>query len=257
MPDATIRSHPSLQASDHTGEYYAVLLSRLHDVLLPKSYLEIGVLTGATLKYARCPSIGIDPNFAFRDLPTVTEVLRKPELHLFQMGSDEFFASHSPTAIFGRPVEMAFLDGMHRCEFLLRDFSNIERHCKKNSIVALHDCLPVETGIATRMQEHAKALAEHHAGWWTGDVWRTALLLKRRRRDLAITAIDAAPTGLLLISNLDPASTMLQENYHSCVSEMLSWDLAEIGVDNLFSEMNVTPASALRTAEGITGRFWL
>jgi hypothetical protein len=29
----------------------------------------------------------------------------------------------------------------------------------------------------------------HRQDWWTGEVWRTALLLKRTRRDLSITAL--------------------------------------------------------------------
>jgi hypothetical protein len=36
--------------------------------------------------------------------------------------------------------------------------------------------------------------------------WRTALLLKRRRPDLAFAALDAQSTGVILITNLDPSS---------------------------------------------------
>ena len=244
-------------ASDLQGEHYSLVLRRLHEVLLPKSYLEIGVESGGILKTARCPSIGVDPKFIFVNLETVAGILQKPELHLFQMGSDDFFATQSPTALFGGPVDLAFLDGMHRCEFLLRDFLNTERHCKQNSVIALHDCLPVEVGITARTQEDAKATAPHRARWWTGDVWRTALLLKRRRPDLQITAIDAASTGLVLITRLDPANTTLADNYHSHLGEMFSWDLGEIGIENYFSEMNLTSAAVLGTPEGITGRFWL
>jgi hypothetical protein len=50
---------------------------------------------------------------------------------------------------------------------------------------------------------------DHRAGWWTGDVWRAALLLKRRRPDLQITTVDAFPTGLVLITNVDPSSRYL------------------------------------------------
>jgi hypothetical protein len=252
------RSDPlAFMSSDLTGEYYSIVLSRLHDVLKPRSYLEIGVLAGDVLKYARCPSIGVDPKFDFRDIAVVNEIVKKPELHLFQMTSDDFFATHSPTALFGRPIDMAFLDGMHRCEYLLRDFINVERHCKKNSVVVLHDCLPAEVGITERAQNRAQAISVNRKDWWTGDVWRTALLLKRRRLDLSVTTIDAAPTGLVLITNLDPANMALSENYQEHVTEMFSWDLSKIGIPNYFAEMNVISTSLMSTSEGITERFWL
>jgi len=80
--------------------------------------------------------------------------LLRSRLGLYQMPSDAFFAHYSPTALVGTPIEMAFLDGLHRCEYLLRDFINTERHCKPNSIVALHDCLPVEAAITGRMEKY-------------------------------------------------------------------------------------------------------
>jgi hypothetical protein len=46
---------------DHVGEQYDVVLARLHHVLRPCSYLEIGVSTGETLRLATCDSIGVDP----------------------------------------------------------------------------------------------------------------------------------------------------------------------------------------------------
>lgn len=134
-----------VQAPDLAGEHYIATLQRLHEVLRPKTYLEIGVQLGDSLKLARCASIAIDP--AFHIVPSNIEgVFAKPELHFYQMGSDDFFGQHSPSQILGRTIDMAFLDGMHRCEYLLRDFINTERHCKRNSIIALHDCLPVEPG---------------------------------------------------------------------------------------------------------------
>ena len=49
--------------------------------------------------------------------------------HLFEMTSDAFFAAHSPSALLGRPVDLAFIDGMCRFELALRDVLNIEPHC--------------------------------------------------------------------------------------------------------------------------------
>lgn len=244
------------QMSDLGGEHYIVTLQRLHEALRPKTYLEIGVLQGDSLKLARCASIAIDPAFHIT-LSNLQSVVAKPELHFFQMGSDDFFDQHSPSRILGAPIDMAFLDGMHRCEYLLRDFINTERHCKRNSVVALHDCLPVEVGIAGRVPSQTSVVAPHRSGWWAGDVWRTSLLLRRMRPDLGMTVLDSSPTGLVLVTNLNPNDTVLSDNYARFVKDMLAWDLEEIGIQALFAEMRVGAASSLHAHEDITQRFWL
>lgn len=245
-----------LQIPDLAGEHYIATLQRLHEVLRPKTYLEVGVLQGDSLKLARCASIAIDP--AFQIAPdNLQDVFAKPELHVYQTGSDEFFDRHSPSRILGAPIDMAFLDGMHRCEYLLRDFINTERHCKRNSIIALHDCLPIEAGIACRVQSDARSVLPHRAGWWAGDVWRTSLLLRRERPDLQMTVLDSSPTGLVLITNLDPGSAVLSDGYFRLVQGMLAWDLPEIGIVALFAEMGISPASELQAHEDITRKFYL
>ena len=245
-----------LHVPDLAGEHYVATLERLHEALRPKTYMEIGVLQGDSLKLARCPSIAIDPAFHISS-NNLRAVFNKPELHFYQMGSDDFFNRYSPSKILDGPLDMAFLDGMHRCEFLLRDFINTEKHCRRNSIIALHDCLPVEPGITSRVESQAHSMVAHRAGWWAGDVWRTSMLLQRMRPDLQMTVFDSMPTGLVLITNLDPSSDILSSNYVQLVEEMFNWNLEEIGVANLFDEMRVVSASKLRAHEYITQKFWL
>ena len=242
---------------DHAGTFYQSLLETLHRSLRPKTYFEIGTLRGDTLALARCASIAVDPEFCFDQQDLIAPIMAKPALMLFQMGSDAFFAQHDPERLLGAKIDMAFLDGMHRCEYLLRDFINTERCCKPNSIIALHDCLPVEVNMAERSPSAVPADAPHRQGWWTGDVWRTALLLKRVRPELAMTALAAPPTGLILVTNLDPRSQLLLNGYATHVRTMLDWRLAEIGIADLFEELAVEPTSALATDEQITARFWL
>jgi hypothetical protein len=245
-----------IQGSDLPGEHYIATLQRLHEVLRPKTYLEIGVQLGDSLRLARCASIAVDP--AFNIIPANIEgVFGKQELHFYQMGSDDFFGRHSPSKILGASIDMAFLDGMHRCEYLLRDFINTERHCKRNSVIALHDCLPIEPAIASRFQFESRSAAAHREGWWAGDVWRTSLLLRRFRPDLSFTVLDAMPTGLVLITNLDPDNKVLAEGYVQFIKNMLSWNLDEISVSALFTEMRVESTSIFQSHEDITQRFWL
>jgi hypothetical protein len=241
---------------DLSGAPYHEMLARLHAVLRPRSYLEIGVETGATLALARCAAIGIDPVFRFADIELVRQITAKPSLMLYQMPSDAFFADHDPTALLGRPIEMAFLDGMHRCEYLLRDFMNTERHCRPNAVVALHDCVPLELPMAERIAG-ADSVDPRRRLMWTGDVWRTVLLLRRVRPDLQITVLDAAPTGLVLITNLDPASTKLRDGYAGFVQQMMGWSLENLTLPGFYQEVGLEPTQNLQSEEDITARFWL
>jgi hypothetical protein len=200
-----------------------------------------------------CPTVAVDPSL---DKLRPGFLGNKEVCALFQMPSDRFFARHDPKAILGGPVEMAFLDGMHHCEYLLRDFANTERHCRRNSVVFLHDCVPVEAAIAARVHS-GQAVEQHRNDWWLGDVWRTLLALKRRRPDLQITVLDAAPSGLACITNLDPGSSVLFEDYTRIVADMLSWSLEEIGLLNYHGMLDIQPTSAFDTDDKITARFWL
>ena len=67
--------------------------------------------------------------------------------------------------------------------------------------------------------------------WWTGDVWKLIPILRRFRPDLKITVLDAHPTGLVLLSNLDPNSTVLEDAYPEIVQEWQSVTLESFGLD--------------------------
>jgi hypothetical protein len=138
---------------DHRGTYYVDVLKRVHEWLMPMSYLEIGTETGRSLSIANCAAIAVDRKFRVR---TRDFVGKKPFCALYQMASDTFFRGHDPTRIFDGPIDLAFLDGMHYCEHLLRDFANTERHCRRNSVITMHDCVPVEFAIADRVGAKAR-----------------------------------------------------------------------------------------------------
>jgi hypothetical protein len=252
---ASLALSPSRAQSvpDLAGEGYGLVLQRFHQALRPKSYLEIGTQYGDSLALAQCPAIAVDP--VLNELRP-TFLGGKEVCALFQMQSDSFFARYDPKAIFGMPVEMAFLDGMHHCEFLLRDFANTERHCRRNSVVFLHDCVPVESAIAERAHL-GKTIEPHRKDWWLGDVWRTLLALKRRRPDLQIAVLDAAPSGLACISNLNPENTTLFDDYPRIVADMMSWSLKEIGLLNYHQMLDIQPTSTFDTDDKITSRFCL
>ncbi len=114
---------------------------------------------------------------------------------------------------FGQPaIDLAFIDGLHLFEQTLRDFINVERHSGPQSVVLVHDCLPVDEISAARHRETA---------FWTGDVWKLVPALQCWRPDLEIRTIAARPSGLAMITHLDPSSRVLADNYEAIVAQFI------------------------------------
>ncbi|HET6606129.1 MAG TPA: class I SAM-dependent methyltransferase, partial [Rhodopila sp.] len=132
LPEPPASSHVKLQrrhtngllrVSPLTGIHYIEFLWRLHRQRQVGRYLEIGTQRGVSLGCAAGRAIAIDPHFL---LDKATWAAR-PDTHLFEMTSDDFFAAHDPHSVLGGPIDLAFIDGMHLSEFVLRDFINVEQ----------------------------------------------------------------------------------------------------------------------------------
>jgi predicted O-methyltransferase YrrM len=178
---------------------YLQVLERLHRELAPTSYLEIGVRHGVSLSLAQCPALGVDPNPEIdRELSKTTEVV--------PLTSDEFFRRRTGDVT----PDLTFIDGMHLFEYALRDFMNVERCSPPGAVVVFDDVFPNHPLQANRVRA---------TQIWTGDVWRVADILMRRRSDLFLLPIDAAPTGLLLVASLDAESRVLWDGYDQIVRE--------------------------------------
>ncbi|WP_300527306.1 methyltransferase domain-containing protein [Maricaulis sp.] len=189
--------HPDPAAERTAGARpYLDVLREMHDILKPQLYLEIGVRLGHSLELAQCESIAIDPS---HDLEQVPENTR-----LFETTSDDFFFFHAEDAI-TKPVDLAFIDGMHLIEFAYRDFMNLEAFMSAGGTVIIDDILPCHPLQARR---------DRQTQVWTGDVWRLLPLLERLRPDLELTLFDTAPTGLLMIRKLKPRNPRLKDRYN-------------------------------------------
>jgi hypothetical protein len=238
---------------DLKGEHYLTLLGRIHSTLKPRTYLEIGTRDGASLKLSKAKSIAIDPSFVLSG----DVVGEKSLCALYKTTSDQFFQQTDPKVVVGGPLDFVFLDGMHLAEFLLRDFINIERHTRGNSIIAIHDCVPVETGIARRVEQApADKRGKNHPTWWTGDVWKVIAMLQERRPTLKILAVDAVPTGLVLITNCDPKSTILLDQYSDIVEEFRT-DMDDSYLVKFVRSINILSTSSLVGFEEISRYFWI
>lgn len=209
------------------GVFYTDVLAAIHHHLSPRTYLEIGFETGRTLALAgkNTAAIGVDP------MPKIAVPLG-PNVQIYALTSDDFFARVDVAARFGSlPIDLAFIDGMHHFEFALRDFAAIERYCTPSSTILIHDCYPLERRSAER---------ERVTTFWSGDVWRLILALKKYRPDLAIHTIATTPTGLAIVRNLNPQSGILAEHMSELVSQFLAMDYSVL-TDDKPGKLNLVP----------------
>jgi tetratricopeptide (TPR) repeat protein len=190
------------------GPPYRDVLRRLHELVRPRSYLEIGVETGATLAFAKGAerAIGIDPDPSKLRRDLVPGCAR-----VFHETSDAFFARQTRAQALGEHhVDLAFIDGMHWFEYALRDFVNVEAWSSKSSLVVLHDCLPLFPLTASR---------ERRTKFWVGDVWKVVGILRRYRPELRVKIVLTAPSGLCIVRGLDPTSRVLRERLDEIIEE--------------------------------------
>lgn len=188
------------------GPPYREVLARVHALLRPDTYLEIGVEHGVTLALATTATIaaGVDP----ADLPIGKPLLSSARL--FRMTSDDFFSKETRDGVFGgRPVDLAFIDGMHWYEYAVRDFAHAEQWASEDSVILMHDCLAVSRVAAER---------DRMSTFWVGDVWKALECLLDYRPDLEIHVVPTPPSGLVVVRRLDPTSRTLLDRADEIVA---------------------------------------
>lgn len=210
------------------GIRHAKFLLALADAIQARTYFEIGTSRGKSVAGLDCAAVCVDPAFKVEQ----NIIGRKPALFALQMTSDDFFAQYSLSDLLPKPgrLDLAFLDGMHHFEFLLRDFMNVEKYCNARTVVALHDCLPLHPRAARRhdrrnvVNEATTRPVDPAARGWTGDVWKVLRILQQYRPDLRITVFDCPPSSLVVITNCDPSNRVLDRAYDEAVAR---WDRAD------------------------------
>ncbi|MEM8571081.1 MAG: class I SAM-dependent methyltransferase [Pseudomonadota bacterium] len=190
---------------------YLNFLRSLHRTSRPELYFEIGVDKGMSLSIASCLSVAVDPSFCVDcqiDAPS----------RLFRMSSDEFFDDYricKDTLECG--IDLAFIDGMHLAEFVVRDFANTEKWMKKGGVIVFDDTLPEQLEMAAR---------DRNFNAWCGDVFKVVPILRKYRPDLNINVFEAfiGPyrKGIAVIQNFDPENSIISDNYSRIKEDILS-----------------------------------
>jgi len=197
-----------------TGANYIDFIESISRKRETRNYLEIGVHYGHMLCRVGCDTaVGVDPSYVLQE--DVTRDKRRTFLH--RMSSDRFFAETDVRAMLGAGFDLAFLDGLHQFEYLLRDFYNTEAVSEPNGLIILHDCMPLNGAMTVR--DPALERSDEFKQMWTGDVWKLIPILREYRPDLTIQLVDCPPTGLVCITGLDPDNRVLKERYGEIVRE--------------------------------------
>jgi hypothetical protein len=205
-------------------------LSGLHERYAPRNYVEIGINDGRGLARSMTRTIGVDPAFK------ITAELAC-DLQLVKATSDDFFARTNPLAWFSEGmIDLTFIDGLHIFEFALRDFMNAERFSGPASVIVFDDMLPRSVDEAAR---------DRHTLEWTGDVYKVVTVLERFRPDLVVIPINTEPTGLLLVVGLDPASTVLADNYDAIIAEYANPDPQDVQAEVMHRTTAADPHKVL------------
>lgn len=225
-----------------SGMEYRDFLTALSKAMKCQAYFEIGVNTGRSLKDIESASVGVDPGFRLK----YELVGTKPMLQLYQLTSDDFFASRDLTQLFGSKVDLAFLDGMHLFEFLLRDFINTEPHLHKDSVVLLHDCFPINAEMTERERNPRARADQEYRKLWAGDVWKLIPILRKFRPDLTVTCTNCRPTGLAVITGFGSGSGALKDQYDAIVAEFMDQQMTDSTIGNYYAANSfVQPESIL------------
>jgi hypothetical protein len=230
--------------STHSGLNYIEVIAALSAKRTCRTYLEVGVSTGAAMnRISTDVAIGVDPGFTLTSDVTVG----KKAVHLYRTTSDDFFADKKLCDPITGLIDFAFIDGMHLFEFLLRDIYNVERLCHSRSLIALHDCLPLNEAMIERNFGIAaeKGKDSSFPSYWTGDVWKVIPILKKYRPDLRLIFVETPPTGLVFLTNLDNSSDTLKRNYLNIIDEFKALPNNKDSLDSLYSSINVVRADEI------------
>lgn len=217
------------------GPDYYDFLRRFQEALKPRVYIEIGLGHGRSLAMAgsETTALGIDPYMGEYERLLYASPLRPAQL--YPLASDDFFSQRDVRREMGNDIfDLAFIDGLHIFEQALRDFINLEPYAGKDSVILIHDCLPIAPIVAER---------ERCTGFWTGDVWRIIPCLKTFRPDLQIFTIPTKPSGLAVVTGLDPKSTTLADNYDEIINYYQGLNLPE-SMTQRFTLLNVKKGDA-------------
>lgn len=223
------QAHTRAAQARFPGQSYLEWLQWFHRAVQPKTYMEIGVESGASLRFSsgNTLSIGVDPE------PRIVHQ-QDSWVKVFAMPSDDFFFTQDVKKHFNnQPIDFSFIDGLHTFDQALKDFINIEQNAHETTIALFHDIYPVVPSTAAR---------QRRTRFWLGDTWKVVPVLKALRPDLTVFTIPTYPSGLTVVAGLDSTSNVLKEAFAPTVSQWMPIAVEDY-MENMASTLNVVENS--------------
>lgn len=155
-------------------------------------YLEIGIENGYTLTNTHFfHKIGVDPepkciSLSGCKIIKATSDYYFENLNLFMNYDDNDNETIDSDDIITKPkFDVIFIDGMHHCEYVLRDFNNSVKNLMTNGIILLDDIIPLNYNEQLKIPK--KHFYENgilkYGEEWTGDVWKFVYCLLKYYSD--------------------------------------------------------------------------
>jgi hypothetical protein len=130
----------------------SIVLNKIINKFKYVSYLEIGVSCGHLFSKINCKrKVGVDPYKNFANLT-------------YKMISDDFFLINK------EKFDIVFIDGLHHCEQVDKDFENSLKILQKKGLILFHDCNPT----CKEHQGRNPIVTE-----WTGDCWKSFVKIRQ------------------------------------------------------------------------------
>lgn len=195
-----------VDTSSSSGLNRIAIVQQLLDAIGGRTYLEIGVDTGASFIPIRASrKWGVDPAYHLtrrrRAKYHLFHLMGLGAEQLFRMTSDEFFRQHA-SLLAAHNVDVCFIDGLHTFEQSLKDVEQVLPYLTPAGVLVLHDCNPVTERMALPAASIEALIAREIPDWdgaWSGDVWKTIVHLRACRRDLRAFVIDC-DTGVGIVT---------------------------------------------------------
>jgi len=152
-------------------------------------YLEIGIENGYTFfKTHFIHKIGVDPdpkcdksdNFEIHKCTSdyYFENINIPDIN--SIDSDDHIDNLKPYNF-----DVIFIDGMHHCENVIRDFNNSINVLKENGTIFIDDCIPLNYNeqLKIPIRHYYENGILKYGEEWTGDVWKFIYHLLKKYQD--------------------------------------------------------------------------
>lgn len=183
-------------------------LTALHKLVGTRTYLEIGVQTGASLQCAvSSPNIktiiGVDPELGNLQYHPEGSVL-------VEETSDQFFETFAfadGKTQADSDIDVVFIDGLHHSDQVWKDLAHAVQLGHPKTLYVLDDVLPRNDMEASR---------DMIPGDWTGDVWKVLdpIGYFTDTDKHLFSLVDTFPTGIAVIGGVLDGVGMLDTIYH-------------------------------------------